>query len=265
MNIRKLLGDVAFVVIVIVIALTVFGSRQPGPVEVASNLLEEQHEGHTHDGMAEMGNSPMMHRFVEHSITDGDPLISLGGNYIGRDWFDESVELQLMLLASEELDDVSASKLAELITIEEGLLSLITGKILDDYGISFDSVEVDSRMDDYFSNFDTREKAERNANQMGMTLDQLRSRWEEDSIENRLRDFFAEERGVSRDSAEFEDAYFSWLKDNVLSADWVFEIPEFEELFNEFVEAVTLIRSEVEEEQSVENTVQQEDADVNQS
>ncbi|MCX6646339.1 MAG: hypothetical protein NTY09_08280 [bacterium] len=235
MNLKKILGDILFVVIVIVFALTVFGSRKPGPVELASRLSQGQQTASLQGGNATSDQQQVQHNFAQNDISDGDPVISLGDNQIGRDWFIESVENQAAQLNDGKMDAESLNVMAELVTLEEGTISLISGQLQAEYGISPDPNVLAENESNFYSNFSTREEAESTALQMGMTMDQLRAHWAKESVDKQLQELFSGASGVPVDSEGFEDAYYNWLIDKIFTADWVFNDPEFEGKFNNFL------------------------------
>lgn len=245
MDIKKTLGDILFVLIVIVFALTIFGSRRPGPVEQAARLSGGQQAGHTHTGAngTDQSGQQMQHSLARPEISNGEPVIRLGEATIGRDWFDDSVQYQASQLAGGEMDSESARKMGEFITLEEGLATLISGALKTEYRIVADQDDVTERMDSFYANFSSREEAETSAAQMGMSMEQLRSLWEEDSTERQLQGLYSNASGIPEDSETFEDSYYSWLMDRVFEADWEFVSPEFETKYDEFKEAISLIMS----------------------
>jgi hypothetical protein len=245
MNMKKLLGDILFVVIVIVFALTVFGSRKPGPVESAAQLSQagQQQSGNPHGGNADSGEQPIQHNLAQSNISDGDPVISLGDIYIGRNWFNTSVQNNATELNDGQMDEQTLNAMAELVTLEEGFVSLITKQLQKEYGITPDPDKMAENESNFYANFATREEAESTASQMGMTMEQLRAHWEKESVDQKLQEYYSNASGVAVDSDGFEDAYYNWLMDQAMAAEWVFNDPAFEAKFNNFEEALMMIRS----------------------
>ncbi len=248
MDLRKTIRDAIIIVVVVIAAVTIFGSRRPGPVERARQIVSGDH--------AASQQQVPVHASRQHAISDGEPIVRLDERSIGADWFDENVAMQRDAFVSRGFEGDMAGEMARLAVLELGMEELIYSAAAEEYEIEPDPGDIAAQEEVFRSSFGSEEEAERFLQEMGMDYDRVLSKWENDSVRRQLEARITEAFGVEPGTREAESALVRWLEQRILSEDWEFEDPELEELYSSYREA--MLGEGDEEEIAVEETAESE-------
>jgi hypothetical protein len=222
---RKLARDIAIVLVVAAAVFLLLRSRQPGPVE---QLSAQSPHGDTTQMPADHGQMPP-------DINAGDPVASIGGRTLGRDWVDDTAaRFSDYLVGQEQMDAESASNLAQEEALIEGLVKLIEAQTYEEWNIQPDAEVMAQQEQSFASSPDAQQIME----QMGLTKERLEALWRSENQGKQLRQRIAEMDGAEPDSPEADAAYVRWLNEKLAQAQIEFIDPAMQPLYQDYLQSV---------------------------
>jgi hypothetical protein len=224
MSSKKVIRDAIIVIVIVAVLVIFFGSRRPGPVESISGTIPSDGSG---DGQA----MPPVHGEPYPELNEGDALVTLNNLSIGSDWFDRMLDETEAQIVDEGTDEETALHQAKFEVLLLGLQELVIRNAIDEFGIEPDPEMIAEQEQNFRSSFETDEEIDEFLAQMGMTMERVRTMWEDQSIMAGLRIYLAETQGIDPDSDEADQYMSDWIHDAVLSADFVFHDSDLETLY----------------------------------
>lgn len=247
MNPGKVFRDLFIVIILIVVVyagIQLLGSKSPGPVERARSMADTGQDMHTHD-------APMGHVTEQFELSDGEPIVVFGEYSVGRDWYDENVAIEIETQVSQNIERSVASQSATELTLISGLVDIIFDFSVAELGIEPHPDEMALRENAFYDSFESTDEANAVLEEMGITMDRLREMWTDELVPEALVTEVATRNNVEPGTVEADEFFQSWLEDNIISSEWVFNDPDIEMLYNSYVEAVRNLRVDTPDDNTV--------------
>ena len=234
MDMKKSLRDVIIIVLVIIIAILFFKTRKPGPAEQAT---PDPTQNGMNSGMdSDMQNQGMPpHGSLQYVLTDGDPIVHLGDFYVGREWYDEQVNSILPMIEQDGSAGEFALESAKVSALARACRELMYLKLAEDWGITVDQAEIDRRSQE----FQADEASMQTMEQMGVSFNRLKERWETELRMPQLQAHVAGIMSMDPTLPAAEQAFNQFIDTKVLEGGFVFDDDEMAELYNVYVSAMT--------------------------
>ncbi len=252
MNASKKLLDILVVIILIVLVVVFFGSRRPGPVETARDLMHRNNAEHLSPHDLNQG-MPMGHPDLILDISDGDPIITSDAYSVGRDWFEYEFSIRTGNYVNSGMDEETAGMYAIEDVLMLGLRELVILSAVDEFGIEPYEDYIDTQEANFYASLESEGDAEELLRQMGMTMETVRDMWRKDYVTNSLKSRIAELNGVEPMTSAAEETFLTWLDEKIISTEWVFEEPELETLYHIVLESDGDIDDENEQVEGIED------------
>ena len=234
MNSKKLFRDILILVVVLTVVV-IFISRNKsiqGPVEsVLNNNIESGHEFSTED-VGAMHGKPMV------TMTDGEPVIYLGSDYVGEDWIQSKINEHLSGAPRQghDMEALRQSALQQPLLNAAGVLIENAARL--EWNLSVTDTDIAEREAEFLSQFNTEEEGMELMNEMGVSMERMHNMWREEIEQTLLIDHIAEMESLEPGSSEAVVAYETWLLNKIKTTDFTFTDPEREILFIKLIESM---------------------------
>lgn len=230
MDKSKTIRDIVIIIIIIAAAIYIISNRPSGPAGSA-------------DEPAHMANSPvnqegvdMMHQQRAPDIKSGEPLITLGDNWVGQGWIDFTAGTLVRGESSHDMGGPLSEEDALTEALFSGVNELIYDLALVELNISADPDEMAAQEEQFYSGFESEQEADEFMAANGVSLDRMRAMWEReligDGVDLAIGEKFSVEPGSSEATASFRD----WMMELMEVSDLVFVDPDHEAAFLAYFE-----------------------------
>ncbi len=226
MNKSKAIRDIVIIIIVCVAAVYIISNRPSGPA----------------DGPAHMANPPanqegveMMHGQSAPDIKSGEPVITLGDNWVGQGWIDFTAATFMQDDSSHGSGGTGDDE-AFTLALVSGAYELVYEIAVQELNAVADPEELAAKEEEWFSQFESEEAALEFLRENGVTIERMKTMWEGellgDSLELAIADKFSVEPGSTQAQASFD----SWLMRLMGESELIFANPDHETAFRAYFE-----------------------------
>lgn len=229
MNKSKAIRDIIIIIIVCAAAVYIISNRPSGP---AGSTEESAHMANPPGNQEDVG---MMHGQSAPDIKSGEPVITLGDNWVGQGWIDFTAATFIEDDSSHGSSGTGADE-AFTLALVSGAYELVYEIALQELDAVADPEELAAKEEEWFSQFESEEAALEFLAENGVTIERMQTMWEGELMGDSLEQAIAEKFSVEPGSTQAQASFESWLMRLMGESEMIFANPDHEAAFRAYFE-----------------------------